>query len=86
MQVGVHSTTDSDTYLGGGPPYFFKVTLLAPLLNAREVETQIQIARAMIELAKPAHTSYELYVVSLKLQLGVHSTVGEDTVLGAATA
>lgn len=86
MQVGVHSTTDSDTYLGGGAPYFFKVTLLAPLMNARDVETQIQIARAMIELAKPAHTSYELDVVSPKLQLGVHSTVGEDTVLGAATA
>jgi phage tail-like protein len=86
LQVGVHSTVDSDTYLGGGAPYFFKVTLLAPRLNAREVETQIQIARAMIELAKPAHTSYELDVISPRLQLGVHSTVGEDTVLGAATA
>ena len=56
LQVGTHSTIDSDTYLGGGAPYFFRVTLLVPRLNAREVETQCQIARAMIELAKPAHT------------------------------
>lgn len=85
LRVGVHSTVDSDTYLGGGAPYFFRVTLLAPQLSAREVQAQIQIAHAIIELSKPAHTSYELDVVSPKLQLGLHSTVGEDTVLGAAT-
>jgi len=86
LQVGVHSTVDSDTYLGGGAPYFFRVTLLAPQLSASEVQAQVQIAHAIVELAKPAHTSYELDVVSPKLQLGLHSTVGEDTVLGAASA
>ena len=86
LQVGVHSTVDSDTYLGGGAPYFFRVTLLAPQLSVSEVQAQVQIAHAIIELAKPAHTSYELDVVSPQLQLGLHSTVGEDTVLGAASA
>lgn len=85
LQVGVHSTIDSDTYLAGGPPYFFKVTLFAPRLNARQVEAQCQIARAVIELGKPAHTDYELVVISPSMQLNVHSTVGVDTVLGAAT-
>ena len=86
MQVGVHSTTDSDTYLGGGAPYFFRVTLLAPMLSPTQVRVQCEIARATVELAKPAHTSYELDVVSPKLQLGISSTVGEDTVLGAPAA
>lgn len=86
LQVGMHSTVDSDTYLGGGAPYFFKVALLAPGLNAREVEAQRRIARATIELAKPAHTRYELDVVSPMLQLEVHSTVGVDTVLGDAAS
>jgi phage tail-like protein len=85
LQLGIHSTVGSDTYLGGGAPYFFKVTLVAPHLNAPEVEAQCQIARAVIDLGKPAHTDYEFVLVSPALQLGVHSTVGVDTVLGAAT-
>lgn len=86
LQVGVHSTTDSDTYIGGGAPYFFRVTLVAPLLGPREVQAQVKIAHAIVELAKPAHTIYELDVISPKLQLGISSTVGEDTVLGAPAA
>jgi len=85
LQVGRHSTVGSDTYLGGGAPYFFKVTLIAPKLDARAVEAQCHLARAVIELSKPAHTDYELVVVSHSFQMGVHSTVGVDTILGAAT-
>jgi len=86
LQVERHSTVGSDTYIGGGAPYFFKVTLIAPRLSPRAIETQVQLARAVIELGKPAHTDYELVVVSPNFQVGVHSTVGVDTALGTATA
>jgi phage tail-like protein len=85
FQIGTHSTVESDTFIGGGPPHFFQVTLVAPRLNARELEAQCQIAHDVIELAKPAHTYYELRIISPSLLIGVHSKVGLDTVLGATT-
>jgi phage tail-like protein len=84
LQVGVHSTLGRDTYLGGGPPHYFQVTLAASDLSAIEVQTQRQIAFEVVELAKPAHTGYEFKVDSSQMQVGLHSTVGVDTVLGAA--
>jgi phage tail-like protein len=82
LQVGVHSTVSVDTYLSGGPPHFFKVRLLAPKLKASEIEAEVRLATSIIELGKPAHTLYELDVVSPIMQLGVHSTIGVDTILG----
>jgi len=86
LEVGSHSTVGSDTYLGGGAPYFFQVRMFAPRLSPAEVEAQMQIAREVIELGKPAHTDYDLAVVSPLLQVGVHSSIGVDTVLGPETA
>jgi phage tail-like protein len=85
LQLGVHSTLGRDTYLGGGPPHYFRVTLVASDLSAMEVQAQRQIAYEVIELSKPAHTGYEFQVVSSHMQVGIHSTVGVDTVLGAAS-
>jgi phage tail-like protein len=86
FQIGVHSTLGSDAYIGGGPPHFFQVTMLASEMGALEVQAQRQIAYEVIELAKPAHTVYDFVVKSPQLQVGVHSTVGVDTVLGSAAA
>jgi len=86
LQIGTHSTIGSDTYIDGGPPFFFRVMMVAPGMNESELEAQRQIANDVIELAKPAHTYYEIETVSPGLQLGVHSTVGVDAVLGTATA
>jgi len=86
LQLGVHSTLGKDTYLGGGPPHFFKVTLFASDLTAIEVQAQRQIAYEVIELAKPAHTVYDFVVKSPEMQVGIHSTVGVDTVLGPMAA
>lgn len=86
MQLGVHSTLGEDTYIGGGPPHFFRVTMAAAEMGALEVQAQRQIAYEVIELAKPAHTVYDFVVISPEMQIGVHSTVGVDTVLGAAAA
>jgi phage tail-like protein len=86
FQVQSHSTVGVDTYIGGGPPHFFSVRLVAPKLNQHEKEIQVAIAHSIIELAKPAHTFYELSLVSPRMQVGVHSTVGLDTVLGPASS
>ena len=86
LQVQSHSTVGIDTYIGGGPPHFFSVKLVAPKLNQHEKEIQVAIAHSIIEFAKPAHTFYELSLISPRMQVGVHSTVGLDTVLGPASS
>jgi phage tail-like protein len=86
MQLGVHSTVGRDTYLGGSPPHFFRVKMVASEMTALQVQAQRQIAYEVIELAKPAHTVYDFVVDSPEMQVGIHSTVGVDTVLGAAAA
>jgi hypothetical protein len=81
FQLQKHSTVGVDTFVEGGPPHFFSVTLVAPKLNPQEKDKQIGIAHSVIELAKPAHTFYQLSLVSPRMQVGVHSTVGLDTIL-----
>jgi phage tail-like protein len=86
LQLGVHSTIGNDTYIGGGPAHFFRVSLDTEELDASQVELQRQFAREIIELAKPAHTTYELTFASPRMQIGIHSTIGQDTVLPPAAA
>jgi len=86
LQLGMHHQIGVDTYLGGGPPHFFRVSLLTSGLTAGAVEAQRQIAYEVIEMAKPAHTTYELTFASPRMQVGVHSTIGLDTVLSPAAA
>jgi len=81
FQLGNRSTIGVDIYLGGGPPHFFTVRLIAPKLSEYQKEAQLAIAHATLSLAKPAHTSYDLALVSPRMQVGVHSAVGVDTVL-----
>jgi phage tail-like protein len=83
LQVGRHSTVGQDTYLGGGAPHSFRVTLAFPKPEWEGVDAQCRLARRVIDLAKPAHTLYELMVKSHRMQVGVHSTVGVDTILGS---
>jgi phage tail-like protein len=84
LQVEDHSTVGVDTYVGGGPPHFFSVRLVAPNLTEEQKESQVGIAHMMLALAKPAHTSYELGLFAPRMQIGNHSTVGVNTVLSAS--
>lgn len=84
LQLGVRSTLGEDAWIGGGPPHFFRVVLTAPKLTAEEVQLRRQMAYEVVELAKPAHTTYEFEVISPQMQVGVHSTIGLDSVLGPA--
>ena len=82
FQIRVHSTLAEDTYLRGGPPHFFQVQISLPRMESTELARQLEIARSIIELEKPAHTTYELQADFPSLQIGVVSTVGIDTLLG----
>ncbi len=84
LQIGKTSRIGQDTFLAGGAPHFFEVEInlpgdLEPNLRSR----QIEIARALIELEKPAHTYYTLIPkVLATIQIGKQSTIGTNTVLG----
>jgi phage tail-like protein len=81
LQIAVHSTVGLDTYLGGGASFLFQVRLALSHKEADFVARQSQLARAVIDLERPAHTGYEFRVTFPRVQIGVHSTVGVDTVL-----
>lgn len=85
LQVGVRATVGVDTFVEGGPPHYFRVTISLPRLAPEVQARQMQIARALIELEKPAYTFYDLNVVYPSMLIGVYSTIGVDTLLGSAS-
>ena len=84
LQIGVHSTIGVDMHLGGDKPHFFHVKISLPRATPAVQERQMNIARALIDLEKPAHTFYELVPIFPSMRIGWHSTVGVDTLLGTA--
>jgi phage tail-like protein len=81
FQIGRTSTIAKNTYLGGSTPHFFRVRLSLPAGEESRSKTLVQLSRQLLELAKPAHTYYQLEFTSSRLQIGVHSRVGVDTFL-----
>jgi phage tail-like protein len=81
FQLGVHSRIGEDTVLSGGAPFFFRAKLTSS--DPFGFRKQKDMVTALIELQKPAHTSFTLYVETLQLQIGVNSRIGADTLLGA---
>jgi phage tail-like protein len=82
FQIGVHSRVGVDTMLGGGGAHFFRVMIRLPTPDPAQIRRHEEVARAIIDLEKPAHTHYELVPVTPVLQIGVASTIGVDTLLG----
>jgi phage tail-like protein len=80
FQLGVHSTIGTDTWLDGGAPFFFRVHVAVS--NPQDMKAQGAIAQAIVDLQKPAHTSYSLTIDAPIFQVGVRSTVGVDTLVG----
>jgi hypothetical protein len=60
LRVGVEATVGSTTRLGSELPHFFHVTIdFSP--GDRQYESWLEdLARETIDLAKPAHTYYDL--------------------------
>jgi hypothetical protein len=81
IQVGRYSTLAKDTYVGGTTRHYFRVTLSAPLEDEERARARRLLADEAIELAKPAHTFYDLEILTPRFQVGVYSRVGLDTFL-----
>lgn len=84
FQLGVHSTVGLDTLLSGGPPHFFRVLIRLPTSDPAEIAAHRQVVATLINAEKPAHTYFALDVEAPAFQIGVHSTVGVDTLLSPA--
>lgn len=59
MRVG-YSSIGTDTRLGGDIPFYFYVKLLFPTQDKSEQPKLLKRIRSVIDLAKPAHTTYQL--------------------------
>lgn len=84
FQIGVHSTIGVDTLLDGGGPYFFRVLIRLPAPDPEQIRQQREVATAIINMEKPAYSYYALEVETPTMQIGVHSTIGVDTILGSS--
>jgi len=60
FQLGVSSRIGADTLFGGGAPHFFRVRLRVPTADPGGVRWYREVATAVIEAEKPAHTRYVL--------------------------
>jgi len=85
FQIEKHSTIGKDTYLGGGAPHYFQVTISLPQASPAIQNKQMAIAYAIINLEKPAHAYYSLGAIFPSMEIGCSSTIGVDTQLGMAT-
>lgn len=63
-------------------PYYFRVTIKLARQPVQDIQRQFEIAQALVEMEKPAHTNYELLLDTPTLKVGEFSTVGVDTLLG----
>jgi phage tail-like protein len=59
LTVG-RSSMGTDSRLGSDRPFFFKVVIKLDLPEDTRLEDSVERARAVIDLAKPAHTHYSL--------------------------
>jgi phage tail-like protein len=82
FEIGVNSTIGVDTLLDSGAPHFFRVSINLNTTDQDQINKITQVVTSILDQEKPAHTFYALTVVTPTLEIGVHSTIGEDTLLG----
>ncbi len=82
FEVGVHSTIGLDTRLDGPRPFFFSMTAPIPTSDQTVLRRWNEIVRAVLDSEKPAQSFYSLDLQPIVLEVGVHSTVGVDTIIG----
>jgi phage tail-like protein len=80
--TGLVPTITENVKEGVDTPFYFEVTISIDGHDTDAVRRQSAIARALIELEKPAHTFFDLIVHSPSMQIGFFSHVGQDTLLG----
>lgn len=82
FQIGVHATIGEDTLLDGGAPHHFQVLIRLPTADLAKLATARRVAKAIIDMEKPVHTSYDLKIATPTFQIGIRSRIGFDTLLG----
>lgn len=76
------STVGINTFVGGAPPFYFQVAMVLDTFDTDLLQRKEQIARAIVDQEKPAYTYYDLAIgITNPMQVGVHSTIGVDTLL-----
>ena len=63
-------------------PHYFKVEVFLGVRDPDLLKRKEQIAKAIIDQEKPAHSYYALETLVPTLRIGYHSKVGMDTLLG----
>jgi len=63
--------------------YNFKVIVTILTYCLEQIREQINMIKKVIDTEKPVHTNYQLIVTVPIMQIGINSTVGVDTLLGA---
>ena len=81
LQIATNSTVGVDTVAGGQPPYFFIVNVAFAEPELEKLKPKVKAVRDVLDIEKPAHTSYQLNFQGPTLQVGVASTVGQDTLI-----
>lgn len=83
--VAQSSTVGEDTFIAGGPAYYFRVRIAYAFGSAPfdfNVWNNLWTgARAIVDLEKPAHTYYTLDARTPGFVVGIHSTVAADTLI-----
>ncbi len=82
LQIGIHSQVGVDTQIGGAIPHYFQVSVKLPRPDFELLKRQDDIVSALVDLQKPAHTYYDLTILYETMQIGVTSTIGENTLIG----
>ena len=84
IRIGTRSRIGVDTFIGEPPAHFFRVKIMLRGTVSRAVrDRQLQIARALIDLQKPAHSSYSIQISSNTMKIGARSTIGKNTLIGS---
>jgi phage tail-like protein len=80
--IGVSSTVGVSAIVGEGRPYYFEVNMILPIPSMDLLQQKRRVLIEIINQEKPAHTYYGLTITVPTMQIGVHSKVGSDTLLG----
>lgn len=90
IQSALHATiTDAGTPprpgapdLSDAAPHTFHVRVSLPSGSIEAIARQRALVEDILDAEKPAHTTYDLDVVTPQLQIGKASTIGVDTLIG----
>jgi phage tail-like protein len=89
LQLDTHAQEGSARLVSTGDPerdlfheYAHRFRVFVPAAWVRTASDERMLRRA-IEAAKPAHTQYDLCLVEARFRVGLQSTVGIDTLVGA---